>query len=152
MEESNCASGAGSTYTGSDSLVLFLFLVCIESEAAWLKKKRTTVTSASPTSCVVPKRYLEGVNSSLCKQGQPPYSDRKEKKNAKAVLSALPSHLGRNSHARSMLFSHHRILVPVAALPGWESTENAAGVNNMRMTTTNENHPFRTRTQHVQQN
>ena len=45
---------------------LCFFLLCFESEASWLNKKQTTVTSASPTVCATSTaRMPGGVNLSL---------------------------------------------------------------------------------------
>ena len=72
----------------------FCFFVCFESEVWWLKKKQATVTSASPTNCVVPYKIPGGRNPSASKDSLLTQTQGKEKRQGSA--SAPPSHLSEN--------------------------------------------------------
>ena len=86
-------------------LFVFLLLLCFESEASWLKKETTTITSASPTDCVIPKkRSLEG-NSLLCKEGHPPHSDKRKEKTPMPCYSSSYPLLRKFTHAIAILIT-----------------------------------------------
>ena len=103
------------------------------------QEETTTVTKASPTYCVVPRK-ISGWVTSLCKQRQPPYSDKKraasllrqkERKNPGAMLQHfLPT--SKKLSCTLLLFSHHSPLRTVCNSSGMEEHfKNAATVNNL---------------------
>ena len=76
-----------------NSLFFVLFDMRLVSEASWLRKKPTTVTSADPTDCTTSTARMPDVNLSLCKQRQVLTPRNKGKTKRQSNTSALPSHL-----------------------------------------------------------
>ena len=103
-------------------ITLLVFLMCLESEASWLKKKQTTVASACPTGCATSTAWMPGGVKPFSLQARTRFltPTNKERKKAEATLQLfLPTFKG-ISHASC----HCCFPIPlctVAALPGWES-------------------------------